>query len=107
MSETWPYFYEPPYSGCTQCGGSCYGKNCVRPGCDYIERASSNRWERPPVPGTLSSCIYNPHTCRTVGDLTYKRNEFVAPLSLPISNQCLTKTQGDSFQISRVKYARL
>jgi hypothetical protein len=42
-----------------------------------------------------------------VGDLTYGHNEFVAPLNLPISNQCLTKTQGDAFHVSRVKYARL
>lgn len=108
MSETFPVHYQYPFTLCTQCGGSCYGKHCLAPGCEYIERSAFNRFERPPVPTEASlSCRRHDKTCKTVGNLTYNYGEFVTPVYLPLSNQCLTKTPGDQFQVSPVGYKRL
>ena len=82
------------------------GKNCVSPNCSYIERASSSRFSRPPVP-TVGSCIKFPVTCDTVGNITYAPNEYVSPTYWPSNNQCATKTLSDRFQNSWVAYGHL
>lgn len=109
MAEIEPTRFMGPYgfTGCTQCGGSCYGKNCLSPTCEYIERAAFNRWERPPVFTYAGSCVKFPVTCNTVSSLTYFPGEFVNPMYLPIPNQCQSKTKNDQFEVSRVRYARL
>lgn len=108
MAETYPYLYEHPYAGCQTCGGSCFGKSCLRPGCEYIERASHNRFEKPPVPTESNySCKRYPKTCKTVNNMIMGQGEFLAPLSLPISSQCTTRTAGDAFKASHIKYQHL
>ena len=108
MSETWPYFYEHPYNICTQCSGSCFGLSCIKKGCDYIERASHNRFDpKPAIPGVERTCLKHPHTCRTVGNLILSPHDLVSPVSFPITNECKTKSKQDQFQVSQVSYGRL
>ena len=109
MAEIEPTRYMGPhgFTGCTQCGGSCFGKHCLSPTCQYIERAAFNRFERPPVYTDPNTCIKFPVTCKTVGDMMYHYGEFVSPMYLPLSNQCVSKTKNSEFQMSRINYAHL
>lgn len=109
MAETFPFHYSHPYVSCQQCGGlSCFGRHCLSPGCEYIERAAFNRFERPPVPLPTTSCITPPPpTCNTVSSLMYAPGEYVAPQPIQLVNQCTPPQKGDEFQVSRVSYRRL
>lgn len=111
MSDSYPqdFKYSHPYAVCTQCSGNCFGAQCLAPGCEYTERVSFSRFERPQVPTTTSfACRASPSTCRTVSSMFYKKDEYVNPLPLPLAAGCQTPNNFyDVFQVSPVRYASL
>ena len=109
MADTWPFHYAHPYVTCSQCGNrNCFGRSCIGPGCEYIERAAFNRFERPAVPPESSySCIATTPTCQRVSTMIYKPNEFITPTPLLKSSECQTSQPNNVFHVSRVKYTSL
>lgn len=109
MAETWPFHYSHPYVTCTQCGGqSCFGRHCLAPGCEYIERAAFNRFERPPIQLPTASCVRPPpQTCAGVSSLIYNEGEYVAPQAVQKVAQCNPQQRGTAFQVSQVRYQTL
>lgn len=110
MAETYPFHYQFPYVISTQCGGrnSCYGRHCLQPGSEYIERAAFNRFEPPPPLLPSTSCVRPPpQTCNGVGDIFYQKGEYVAPQALQTVSQCSLVQPASAFSVSRVRYPTL
>jgi hypothetical protein len=105
MADVFPFHYQHPYVMCSQCGGNGYNRHQLQPGCDYVERASFNRFEpSPPVLPTTSCIRPPPNTCNTVSSLTYTEGEYVAPQIIQTINQCNPQQKGSEFHVSRVRY---
>ena len=109
MAENWPMKYSHPYVMCTQCGGNnCYGRHCLGPNCDYIERSAFNRFERPPIPLPSSSCVRPPaQTCHGVSSLTYNQGEYINPQVMETVSHCKNAPHGNAFQVSKIRYENL
>lgn len=110
MAETQPYHYQYPYQGCTQGGGrnECAGRHCVRPGCEYLERAAFNRFEPPPPPvGSTAVVQRGVQRCGGVGDLFYTQ-AVGSGMGLPKFLQTTHQFQSSqAFSASRVRYPTL